>query len=384
MMRIACIAASEVPSRKANSIRVMKVCQAFRTLGHEVKLWLPGKDPEVGWEALSEQYRLKQSFDLAWILTVRWLRRYDFGVKAVMEAREWGADLMYAWPLQSASFASLINQKTLFEVHDRPRGTFGPTLFRLMLRGRGLERILPISESLEMWLEKHYRLSRFRCDSLVIRSGVDLDGYRDIPEPSEARRHLGYRDVLTVGYTGHLYPGRGVELLYELAKRNPEIQFLWVGGTEEAIQSWREILSAEGVNNILLAGFKSQEELPLYQAASDILVMPYEKKILVSSGANTEKFASPMKVFEYMAAGRPILSSDLPVLREVLHQDIAMFAPPEDVDAWNQALRELIDDQDLRRKIAKASRNEVHKYSWESRAERALRGLSIGSDGGEG
>jgi glycosyltransferase involved in cell wall biosynthesis len=359
----------------------MKVCQAFRKLGHEVKLWLPGEDPNIGWQALSDHYRLTESFDLRWIPTANWLRRYDFGIKAILEARNWGADLMYAWPLQSASFASLINQKTLFEVHDQPRGIFGPMLFRLMLRGRGLERILPISEALEKWLEGHYRFSRFRCESLVIRSGVDLDGYQDLPEASEARRQLGYEDVLTVGYTGHLYPGRGVELLYELAQRNPEVQFLWVGGTDDAISYWQEKLSAEKVANVLLPGFKTQEELPLHQAASDILVMPYERTIVVSSGANTEKFASPMKVFEYMAAGRAILSSDLPVLREILHEGIALFAPPEDVDAWNHALTRLTNDLELRTRIADACRVEAKKYSWDARAERALEGLQAASDG---
>jgi glycosyltransferase involved in cell wall biosynthesis len=377
MMRIACIAASEVPSRKANSIRVMKVCHAFRTQGHDVKLWLPGKDPGVGWEVLAEHYRLAKPFDLAWLPSADWLRRYDFGIKAVLRAREWGADLMYAWPLQSASFASLIGEQTIFEAHDRPRGTFGPALFRMMLRGRGVLRILPISEALESWLEQHFWFSRFRCDSLVIRSGVDLAGYRDLPGPSAARQQLGLSDLLTIGYTGHLYPGRGIDLLYELAKRNPGVQFIWVGGTQEAIQSWRDKLSDEGVTNIVLPGYKTQEELPLYQAASDILVMPYERTIRVSSGANTEKFASPMKVFEYLAAGRAILSSDLSVLREVLHEGIAVFAPPEDVEAWDQALKALINDQKLRLKLGRESRVQAQIYSWEARAERALSGLQV-------
>jgi glycosyltransferase involved in cell wall biosynthesis len=374
-MRIACIAAAEVPSRKANSIRVMKVCQAFQKLGHEVVLWLPGNEPEVGWDELFEHYGLKQSFDMHWIPTLSFLRRYDFGIRAVFEARKWDADLMYAWPLQSASLASVINNSTLFEVHDRPRGYLGPLLFRLMLRGRGLKRILPISESLQAWLEGRYGVSRHRCESVVIRSGVDLDGYRNLPTPSQARQQLGYKDMLTVGYTGHLYTGRGIDLLFELAKRNSEVQFLWVGGTDKAVHDWRERLKSEGVANVLLPGFVSQEGLPLYQAASDILVMPYEKTITVSSGANTEKFASPMKAFEYMAAGRAILSSDLPVLREVLHEGIAVFAPPEDVDAWDRRLKMLLADNSKRLKLGGASKAEAAQYSWEARARRALSGL---------
>jgi glycosyltransferase involved in cell wall biosynthesis len=378
-MRIACIAAAEIPSRKANSIRVMKVCQAFQKLGHDVILWLPGADPEVGWDELFDHYGLKQSFDMRWIPTLSLLRRYDFGIRAVWEARKWDADLLYAWPLQSASLASAINEATLFEVHDQPRGNLGPLLFRVMLRGRGLRRILPISESLEAWLEERYKFSRYGCESVVIRSGVDLEAYRDLPDPSEARQRLGYKDILTVGYTGHLYPGRGIDLLFELAKRNPETQFLWVGGTEGAVCEWQERLEREGVANVLLPGFISQERLPLYQAASDILVMPYEKTITVSSGMNTEKFASPMKVFDYMAAGRVILSSDLPVLREVLHEGIAAFAPPEDVDAWDLKLKMLLADKSERIKIGEASKVEAAQYSWEARAGRALSGVVTGS-----
>jgi glycosyltransferase involved in cell wall biosynthesis len=378
-MHIACIAAAEVPSRKANSIRVMKVCQAFQKLGHEVMLWLPGNDPKVSWDELFEHYSLKQSFELRWVPTMNTLRRYDFGIRAVRQAREWDADVLYAWPLQSASLASMLNETTLFEVHDRPRGALGPLLFRLMLSGRGLKRILPISQSLEAWLEEHYKFSRHRCDSVVIRSGVDLEGYRNLPTPSKARQKLGYKDIFTIGYTGHLYLGRGIELLFELAKRNPAIQFLWVGGTEGAVRDWRERLKREGVANVLLPGFINQERLPVYQAASDILVMPYEKTITVSSGANTEKFASPMKVFEYMAAGRAILSSDLPVLREVLHEGIAAFAPPEDVDAWDRQLKMLLADKSERIKIGEASKAEAAQYSWEARTRRALSGVVTGS-----
>lgn len=374
-MRIACIAASEVPSRKANSIRVMKVCQAFRRLGHEVRLFLPGHDPEIPWERLAEHYGLQTSIETRWIPNVAVLRRYDFGIRAVMQAMNWSADIMYAWPLQSACLASILNQSTLFEVHDRPRGSLGPLLFRWMLRGRGLRRILPISDSLDAWLEEHYRVSRFRSDSLVIRSGVDLEGYRDLPGPSEARRQLGLAEGLTVGYTGHLYPGRGIDLLFELAKRNPDTQFLWAGGTEVSVESWRHKIEDEGVSNVLLPGFIPQGELPLYQAACDILVMPYEKTITVSSGAHTEQFASPMKVFEYMASGRAILSSDLPVLREVLREDLAAFAPPEDPDRWDRQLKRLIADEKLRSELSEKSRAEAGKYSWETRAGRALRGL---------
>jgi glycosyltransferase involved in cell wall biosynthesis len=249
-----------------------------------------------------------------------------------------------------------------------------------MLRGHGLQRLLPISEALETWLEDQYRFSRFGCESLVIRSGVDLKGYIDLPEADVARRQLGLKDIFTVGYTGHLYPGRGIDLLYQLAKRHPSLQFLWVGGEPETVRSWEEQIARDGIDNIVLTGFILHEDLPTYQAASDVLVMPYEQKIIVSSGASTEKFASPMKLFEYMAVGRAILSSDLPILREVLDDELATFAPPEDIEAWDRALRGLIDEPERRKQMGEQVREEARKYSWQERVHRTLSGLEIHKD----
>jgi glycosyltransferase involved in cell wall biosynthesis len=376
-MRIACLAASEVPSRKANSIRVMKVCQAFRELGHEIKLWLPGDKPTISWAQLAEHYRLRETFEIRWLPTIGRLKRYDFGFQSVSKARAWGADLIYAWPLQAGCLASILGLPTVFEVHDQPRGIFGPLLFRLMLWGRGLKRILPISEALETWLQNEYGFLRFGVESVVIRSGVDPEGYEELPEPDVARRQLGIKDTFTVGYSGHLYPGRGIELLYQLAKRNPGMQFLWVGGEPEAVRSWKNRIDQEKIGNIVMTGFILQEDLPTYQAASDVLVMPYEQTIIVSSGANTEKFASPMKLFEYMAAGRAIISSNLPVLREVLNDELAVLAPPEDVEAWDRELKRLMDEPDRRSQMSRQARKEVRKYSWQERARKALSGLEI-------
>jgi glycosyltransferase involved in cell wall biosynthesis len=172
-----------------------------------------------------------------------------------------------------------------------------------------------------------------------------------------------------------LYPGRGIELLLELARRNPSLGFLWAGGEAAAVERWRRRLDKADIGNVHLLGFVSHERLPSIQAACDVLLMPYERRISVSSGGDTAAFASPMKLFEYMAAGRAILSSDLPVLREVLNQDNALLIAPEDVDAWDRALKRLVEDEGLRVKLAENARREADQYSWTRRAQRALEGI---------
>ena len=374
-MRIACIAASEVPSRKANWIQVMKVCQAFVGLGHTIKLWLPGRPPDVSWQFLVEHYGLKDHFPIRWIRAARQLRRYDFCLRAVLAARLWGADLYYVWPLQAAALASMRGLPTVLEVHDQPQGRFGPWLFGQYLRGSGARRLLPTTEALRAWLARVYNVT-FEASFVVIApNGVDLTRYSNLPTPEGARRELNMQESFTVGYTGHFYPGRGIELLLELARRNPTMRFVWAGGEPAAVDRWRRRITRGGVDNVQVLGFVSNESLPLVQAACEVLLMPYERRISVSSGGDTARFASPMKVFEYLAATRAIISSDLPVLREVLNDKNAVLVPPEDVEAWNDAIRSLASDPDRRQHLASQARSDATRYTWIERARRSLQGL---------
>ena len=83
--------------------------------------------------------------------------------------------------------------------------------------------------------------------------------------------NLVLKDKLTVGFTGHIYPGRGAELLFELAGRMPDVNFLWVGGTPDEVAYWREQLIGSGATNVTMTGFVENSRLPLYQAAADII-----------------------------------------------------------------------------------------------------------------
>jgi glycosyltransferase involved in cell wall biosynthesis len=103
--------------------------------------------------------------------------------------------------------------------------------------------------------------------------------------------------------------------------------------------------------------------------------MPYARKIAVSSGGDTAAYASPMKAFEYLAAGRAILASDLPVFHEVLDSDNCLLLPPEDIDAWNHALHRVLADRRLRQSLGSQARQDARAYDWTERAKKAVEGL---------
>jgi glycosyltransferase involved in cell wall biosynthesis len=209
----------------------------------------------------------------------------------------------------------------------------------------------------------------------IAPNGVDLAQYESLPNAMEARQHLGLENKLTVGFTGHIYPGRGADLLFELAGRMPEVHFLWVGGTPDEVSYWRDRLADAGASNVTMTGFVENSRLPLYQAAADILLMPYGRSISASSGQDIAEVINPMKMFDYMAAGRAIISADLPVLHEVLNEKNAVFCEPGNVAAWERTLRSVLADIPGRLALGTQARKDVEGYTWLARAERALEGF---------
>jgi glycosyltransferase involved in cell wall biosynthesis len=148
-----------------------------------------------------------------------------------------------------------------------------------------------------------------------------------------------------------------------------------VGGTAEAVRDWRSRLRAARCTNVTLTGFVENSRLPLYQAAADMLLMPYGRSVSASSGQDIAEVINPMKMFEYMAARRAIITSDLPVIREVLDETRAVFCTADDASAWKSAIEELTQDRARRTTLAQNARHEAEKYTWLAREERAVRDM---------
>jgi glycosyltransferase involved in cell wall biosynthesis len=377
-MKVACISASQVPSTTANSMQVMKACQALSQLGHEVHLFLPEDNLQQNDMDLTSYYGLKILLSMEWLPSRPGLHRYDFAYQAVLRARLLNAELSYVWLLPAGIFSLLAHLPVILELHGPPEGNFGPFLFRLFQRIPGKKRLLPITHALAKQIQERFN---FDIENPLLTSispnGVDLERYCDLPSPLVARELLGLPSIQTAAYTGHLYPGRGMTLLVELAKRFPHINFLWVGGRPSEVSIWHEHLKTNKITNITLTGFVQNNQLPLYQAAADFLLMPYERVITGSSGGNSTSYASPMKMFEYMASKRVIISSDLPVIREVLNSSNAMLCPPEDINAWSQAIGDLVTNEAKRIALAQQAWQDVQQYTWLERARNALAGFVI-------
>jgi glycosyltransferase involved in cell wall biosynthesis len=267
----------------------------------------------------------------------------------------------------------LAARRMVFELHDIDTG-WRWALQRAVLRQKGI-RIISISHKL--------------LEVLASERGIVLSNAQVLPDAAPAgivpvplglrRRRLQERIPeaggawkAVCGYIGHLYAGRGIELIESLARRRPDMLFLVVGGQQADVDARR---SANRENNLLFLGHYPHRSALQLAACVDVLLMPYQTSVSLGTGRyDTARWMSPMKMFEYMATGVPIVSSDLPVLREVLcHEQNALLVAPDDVDGWAAAIDRIAGDAVLAGRLgADAYAQYERQHTWEHRARMLL------------
>ena len=372
-MIIACSTTSKIPSDTANSIQAVMACDGLRRCGQDVRLFIPGTG-DVSFEAVREHYDTHGGpFPVRRLSSDPRLHRIDFTFAALRAAKEVRADIIYTWTIQIAAAAAFRGRVTAYEVHDLPAGG-GVRWFDMYTRAKAPKKVLCITRALrDRLLERFPHLRPEDC--LITPNGFSPEDYASLPDLKAAKRRMGFSpDRPAVSCSGHLYSGRGSGLFLTLAARFPEADFHWFGGTPDAVEKCRAEAAAMGLGNVTFHGMLRRKDLPLAQAACDILLMPYEKHIAGSSGGNSAEICSPMKMFEYMAVGRCIQSGDLPVIHEILDESCAVFSEPEDPDSWESGLRQLLNDAALRERLGIEAKKRSAAYTWQKRAEIYLNG----------
>jgi glycosyltransferase involved in cell wall biosynthesis len=201
----------------------------------------------------------------------------------------------------------------------------------------------------------------------VEHDAADLERFRALPERAAARRELALApDAPLVVYAGGLRAWKGVELLAGAARRLPDVRFVVAGGLEQDVARIRALF--RGLANVRIDGFQPPARVPLYLAAGDVGVVPNR-----SSPAISARYTSPLKVFEALAAGLPLVASDLPSLRELLRADVdAVLVAPDDEAALADGIARLLGDAELRASFAARGRARAPERSYDARARRIL------------
>lgn len=368
-MKLAYLSSSKLPSREANSIHVMKMCQAFARLGHEVTLLAPdvrtGLEPGVA--EIHSFYGVERCFELR---KLPWRsvkgRGWVYGFEAGQEARRLGVDLAFGRSLHACAVAARLGVPTIFDAHMlsfllRPHERW---LFHWMIRAPAFRHMSTNCGSLADCVIE--RVPEMKGRIVAAHNGAD-------PPPEGLKpAKLERNGRPQVGYIGQLYPGKGYEIVPPLAERLPFADFHVVGGDRERVEALRADPNLP--SNLHLHGFVPPAETERLCLAFDVMLAPYQAEVRIAGGGETAAWMSPLKVFGYMAAAKPIVCSDLPVLREVVEDGRnGLLVQAEDPDAWAAALRCLLEDRELRERLsATAFADFLARHTWRGRASQCL------------
>jgi glycosyltransferase involved in cell wall biosynthesis len=374
-MKLAYLSNSKVPSREANSIHVMKMCQAFASLGHEVVLLAPNVQSglESGISDPFAFYGVKPCFE---VRKLPWRafkgRGWIYGWESARFAHRSAFDAAFGRCLHSCAVAARLGIPTVWDAHML---TFlqrrdERLLFRLMITAPAFRGMTVNCDALRRCIAQQVPEVEGRIR--VAHNGADA-----MPDNLTPMDLGGKKNTLRVGYIGHLYPGKGLEIIRELAARAPWAEFHVVGGQQQTIDELRNDTTFRG--NLRLHGFVAPSEAERLTLAFDVLLAPYQREVQIAGGGETASWMSPLKLFTYMAAGKPILCSDLPVLREIIqHGRNGLLVAPDDPDAWLAALKQLLVNPTERAQLGINARSDfLAKHTWQQRARRVLEFLAI-------
>lgn len=380
-MKLIYLANARIPTEKAHGIQIMKMCDAFVSAGVEVELVVAKRhNNPLGKQSPFEYYGVPSHFSITKLPLIDLASRgikikkisapvqnTSFAVSALVRLFSTKDAVIYSRDVFSLFLLSWLKKGLALELHSFPKKWHG--LYRVLLKR--LDHIVVITEQLK---KEVVALGIDSSKILVAADGVDLKLFTATDDKKTYREKLKLpQDKNIIMYTGHLYGWKGV---YTLAQASRELTdeelIVFVGGTTADQNKLSQFISDNSLKNILLISHKKPEKIPAYLHAADVLVLPNSAEKEIS-----RLYTSPMKLFEYMAAGKPIVASDLPSLRDVLSEDIATLVTPDDPQELAQGILETLEDEEVSINKAAQAREQAQQYSWQARAKKILDFIKI-------
>lgn len=209
---------------------------------------------------------------------------------------------------------------------------------------------------------------------IVAPDGVDMEEF-DIPgDKQKHRENLGLPlDKEIIGYTGTvstLGMEKGVKTIISAAnllKNRNDVLFYIVGIRKRELKKYSHIVKRAGLDKkVKLLEYQPREKIPAYLKSFDLFLMPFPRT------KHFAYFMSPLKMFEAMASGVPMIASDLPAVREILSEKEAKFMEPGNSEALADSITDALNSPEKYKSLAQKAYNKVKDYTWEIRTEKIL------------
>lgn len=369
-MKVAYIAAfaASFPSRTANSIHVMNMCNAIEKIGFNVTLFVR----DLGFKSshIKSEYGLRGRFDIVRIPSkIPKFNRVLYSFKAVKIAKNKEVDIIISRSAIVCWFASLYRINFVFDAHGpiSERNFFERWCYSRILSSIYFKRMSFNSTALKEWYFNNSLLP-VSAPAIVAMNGAAKPSGENIYE----NIHLGREGVAQIGYIGHLYAGRGVDIVLSCANILTDFDFHIIGGNDEDIKFWMDKTSS---NNVYFHGFVNPGLVSAYRESCDMLLAPYQDSgVAVAGGSGDQSlYMNPIKLIEYLSSGKAIVASDIRAVRDCIPLGAAILVKANDICAWVSAIEKLCLDKDFHRKMCRASTLAFgDEYTWEARARKLL------------
>lgn len=359
------------PSERAVSLFVAKNAEAFAE-NIETVLLVPRRLGRYDASAF-EYYKIKNNFKIVFLPTVDvfWVpvfakmafhishMCFSISVLIYLFFNASKKDIIYSNENLPLYIASWFFPNSFYEMHDFPNTSYFRFYKKLFKKIKGAIihnkwKIREVVSKLSITEDKVF------CEM----NAVEIDQFDIDISKEDARKKLNLpQDKKIVIYTGHLYDWKGADTLASCGESIPETLIYFVGGTTQDIIDFKNRFGH--ILNLVFVGHRNHEEIPLWQKASDVLVIPNTAKKDIS-----KYFTSPMKLFEYMASGRPIVASRIPSIEEIVTEREVCFFEPDDANDLALKIKE-VSLGNMSDKILSAL-EKVKEHSWKNRAKRII------------
>lgn len=345
------------------------MAEAFTELGHEVTLFAP---QYVDSPSFLETIGHEPPFRTVYEPCGR--SRWKVGLAVARLTRKLHAHQADIVVSRSPIGTLLLSQqagRSVLEIHAIPSiRRRNPSLISSMILSAALKRVLsrrhrPRVLVLSTQAAQRLRKSRFVNQETVINivpsagtKSSDAKGTGIWEETDDLRP--------TLGYFGADTPGRGLDFILELAHKMPDYRFLVAGPPDPR-------LGFTTLENVFFLGRLSHDAAVGLMQSCTALLAPYALNVTVGTGLDTTSTASPMKIYDYMAAGRPIFASAVPMVRGALSDDEAFLLPPGDVAAWQSSIRLDLQSDTAADSAAKATVRFSSRHTYIHRANEICR-----------
>ena len=355
-MKLFYITRVNIPSNAAQSVQIRSMCIAFSSLIDEFKLISTHNDEnkELEKNFLWDKIKLNSKFNYL-----------EFAIKSFLKVRKENPTHIFTRDIVVAFVISFLNIKVSYEAHKEPKTKTANFIIKHLKTKQNFF-LITISKAL-----KDYYLAEYNYDNKKVLDCHDAvffekyDKYRDITK-SKLREELNLPlEKLIVMHTGSLYKGNDAKLFKVIVDNFKEILFVQVGGSESDIRKYQ--IYYKNNNNILFIAHQKHDSIVKYQMSADLLFYSLTKE--------NELWwcTSPLKLFEYLATGIPVLGSNIGSISEILDENNSILFNPEEEQSIVDGVNIFLNKKSaVQRKALQAKMDAQEKHTWQKRAGKIL------------